>query len=203
MSSILRQIFARRTRAPSLEAEDPEQPSSWHALDYVHDRVAGQLQEQSRLWEETDGRLRLILGIIGIILAATLGLLPRGTTTVTTANGLAQAPLLLPFGVGAAAVLALGLYAVAGVVAAVAYWPRTFSWPPAPEALRQYITSDPREIKLLVLDEMLDAYAANSVWIGWKIRLFRWAFVVATAATAFLGAGVIMEVLQFTRAWGS
>jgi hypothetical protein len=58
-------------------------------------------------------------------------------------------------------------------------------------------------VKLIVVDALLDAYAANGVWLGQKVRLFRWSFVLATAATGLLGAGVIMEVLQVTRAWGT
>ncbi len=195
-----RPTSARAVGGPS---DDPENPDNWYGLDYVHDRISAQLQEQSRLWEEADGRLRLILGVISVVFAATLGLLPRGTITVTGASGPVQEPLLLPPWVGTLAVAALGLYAVAGVTAAVAYWPRPFSWPPAPEALRRYITSDEREVKLIVVDALLDAYAANGVWLGRKLQLFRWAFVAATAATGLLGAGVIMEVLQLTRAWGT
>jgi hypothetical protein len=189
-------------RQPVVLTEGHERPDSWRALDYVHDRIAGQLQEQSRLWEEADGRLRLVLGVIGVIFAAILGLLPRATLTVTTPDGSGQQPLYLPFWVGALAVTALAMYAVAGLVAAVAYWPRTFSWPPAPEAMRNYVTTDPREVKLIVVDEMLEAYAANGRSLASKLRLFRWAFVVATAATGLLGLSVIIEVLQATRAWG-
>jgi len=49
-------------------------PDNWYGLDYVHDRIIAQLQEQSRLWEEADGRLRLILGVIGVVFAWILGL---------------------------------------------------------------------------------------------------------------------------------
>ena len=78
----------------------------------------------------------------------------------------------------------------------------TFTWPPAPESLREYLTSDEREIKLIVVDAMLDAYAANSVWLGRKFTLFSWALVLAAIAAGLLGASVTIELLQLTRAWG-
>jgi hypothetical protein len=180
---------------------DPENPDSWYGLNYAHDRVTAQLSEQSRVWEEVDGGLRLILGAIGVVFAATLGLLPRSSATVTTPAGPMQEFLYLPFWVGALAVGAMGLFALAGLLALAAYWPRTFSWPPAPESLREYITSDEREVKLIVLDAMLDAFAANSVWLGRKLQLFSWALALAALAAGWLGASVIIEILQLTRAW--
>jgi hypothetical protein len=188
------------TRA-AVATDDPENPDNWYGLDYVHDRISSQLQEQSKLYEEVDGRLRLILGVIGVVFAATLGLLPRGTTTVITPAGPIQEPVYLPFWVGALAIVAIVVFSLAGLVALVGYWPRAFSWPPAPQSLPKYITSDEREIKLVVVDEMLNAYTANSEWLVRKIRLFQLAFALAALAAGILGASVTIEVLQFTRGW--
>lgn len=183
--------------------DNPENPANWLGLDYVHDRVVAQLDEQGDLWEEADGRLRLILGVIGIVFAVTLGLLPRGTVTVSNASGgMTTEPQYLLFLVGVPAIVGLVLFAVAGVVALVAYWPRDFNLPPAPDSLRKYITSNEREVKLIVLDEMLDAYEANKVWLGRKFLAFRWALIITGIATAALGTGVIIELTQVTRAWG-
>jgi len=188
-----------------LEAEegDPEDPANWVGLDYVHATVAGQLKAQSDLWEEADGRLRLILGVIGIIFAVTLGLLPRGTITVSNPNGTTTTePQALSFFVGTAAIAGLVMFAAAGLIALVAYWPREFNLPPAPDSLRKYITTSEREIKLTVLDEMLDAYDANKLWLGRKFLAFRWALVLVAVATGLLGASVIIDIAQATRAWG-
>src|SRR5437870_9429394 len=104
--------------------DDAEDPANWVGLDYVHDRVLAQLKHQSQLWEAADGRLRLVLGIIGIVFAVTLGLLPRGNITVQTEVGTpSTAPILLPFWVGVLAIGGLVLFAVAGGIAGVAYWP--------------------------------------------------------------------------------
>ena len=62
------------------------------------------------------------------------------------------------------------------------------------------MTSDEREIKLTVVDEMIDAYAANGVWLGRKVLAFRWAVVIAGIATAVLGTSVIIQLAQLTRA---
>ena len=193
---------ASATAKPSpARDDDPENPDNWYGLDYVHDRITVQLREQSRLWRDVDGGLRLILGAIGVVFAATLGLLPRGSTPVTTPAGQVQELLYLPFWVGGLAIAAIGLFALAGTLALVAYWPRTFSSPPAPDSLRKYLTSDEREIKLIAVDEMLDAFAANGVWLERKIQLFSWALVFVAMAAGLLGVSVIMEVLQLTRAW--
>jgi hypothetical protein len=49
--------------------EDPENPANWLSLDYVHDRILDQLDAQNGRWESADQRLRLILGLIGVVFA--------------------------------------------------------------------------------------------------------------------------------------
>jgi len=206
MRQLLRWIWLssstpRRGIASNATADDPESPDNWYGLDYIHDRISIQLRVQSRLYDEADGRLRLILSVIGVVFAATLGLLPRGSVPVNSDPGAGMQPIYLPFWVGALAVGAMLAFTLAGLVALIAYWPRPFSLPPAPESLRAYVTSDEREIKLIVVDEMLDAYAANGVWLAHKVRLFGYAFALAAIAAGLLGASVMMQVLQFTRSW--
>jgi hypothetical protein len=180
---------------------DPEDPASWIGLDYVHDLVLATLQQQLQLWEEADGRLRLILGVIGIVFVVTLGLLPRGTVTIAAENGVTTSvPVLLPFAVGALAIAGLGLFALAGLVAVVAYWPRGFNWPPAPRSLRKYISTNERQIKLTVLHQMFDAYESNDVWLKRKSLAFRFALVIAVIATAVLGMSVMIQLAQLTLA---
>jgi hypothetical protein len=127
------------------EPFDPEDPDNWLSLDYVRDRVIAQLEAQSELWDVVDGRLRLILGVIGIVFAAALAL-QRGAT-------------FIPFAASVFAILAVLLFLAAGVVAAIAYWPRPFDRPPDPASLRaQYLTTDPRISKLEVIDTIVQAY---------------------------------------------
>jgi hypothetical protein len=193
-----RRLAAAPTSAP---VHDPEDPANWIGLDYVHDVALATLQQQLELWEEADGRLRLILGVIGIVFAVTLGLLPRGTVTVAGENGVTSSvPVLLPFAVGALAIAGLGLFALAGLVAVVAYWPRGFNGPPAPRGLRPYILTNERRIKLIVLDQVLNTYESNDVWLRRKLLAFRFALVIAAIATAVLGAGVMIQLAQLTLA---
>ena len=207
MQELLRRVWhllagaAVRERA-TVPDEDSENPDNWFGLDYIHDHVSSQLAAQSALWEETNGRLRLILGVTGIVFAATLGLLPRGSVSVTTPQGTVTQPLYLPFAVGVCAVASMTLYFVAGLIATVAYWPRDFNWPPAPASLRKYVTTDEREIKLTVVDEMLDAYADNEVELERKVRAFRRALAITVLATGLLGAAVIIELVTVTRPLG-
>jgi hypothetical protein len=144
----IRQILVHGT-APSPGQVDPEDPSSWIGIDFVFDQVNAQLALQQRLWEEADGRLRMVLGVISIVFAVTLGLIPRGTVTMQTPDGrVFDEPVYLPFFVGTLAIVGLLLFAAAGVIAIVAYWPRRFSWPPAPDSMRSYILVSGREINL-------------------------------------------------------
>jgi hypothetical protein len=134
--------------------------------------------------------------------AAFLGLLPRGTITVAAENGVTSTvPVLLPFLVGALAIAGLVLFALAGVVSVVAYWPRGFNRPPAPSGLRKNIITNEREIKLAVLDKMLDAYESNELWLERKFVAFRLALVITAMAAAALGASVIIQLAAVTRAW--
>src|SRR5256885_2245695 len=59
---------------PPLDEEFEDESS----FDFIFDQVVGQLQFQNQLWDIVDGRLRLILGVIGIILAALLQGITRG-----------------------------------------------------------------------------------------------------------------------------
>jgi hypothetical protein len=93
------------------------------------------------------------------------------------------------------------LFGLAGAVALVGYWPRTFTWPPDPNAMRAFVTTDECEIKLIVLDEMVAAYRANELALGRKFLLFGWSIAIAAIATGLLGASVIIELLQVTRAY--
>ena len=198
MPDVLRWLLPRPSTAKPSPArdDDPENPDNWYGLDYIHDRITVQLQEQSRLWAEVDGGLRLILGSIGVVFAATLGMLPRGSATVTTpavrAGTVVSAVLGRRVGHRRDRALRPGPDRLL---------PRTFSSPPAPDSPRKYLTSDEREVKLIAIDEMLDAFAANGVLLERKIQLFSWALGFAAMAAGLLGASVIMEVFQLTRAW--
>ena len=83
---------------------DPDDPDNWLGLDYVHDQTLEKLTAQYEAWNVVDGRLRLVLGVIGIIFAAALGL-QRSTAPI-------------PFWVGVLAILAMVLFLLAGVLVA-------------------------------------------------------------------------------------
>lgn len=158
---------------------DPDDPRSWLSLDYVHDQVQSQLEEQSKLWDTVDGRLRLILGVISIVFAAAAAF-QRSSPTSGGA--------LLPFMVGAGAVAAVSLFLIAAGIVAWAYWPTDFDRPPKPHELRNlYLTTDPREVKLIVIDITLLAYTGNQVIIERKNLAFKVAFALTAIATILLG----------------
>lgn len=179
-------------KEPPGDVSDPENPDNWLSLDYVHERVLVQLDAQSDIWDDADERLRLILGVIGIVFAAALGL--QRTVSPTTAP--------LPALVGTAAIAAILIFLIAGAIVAVAYWPTPFDRPPKPSSLRDlYLTTDERETKLIVIDSIIAAYNHNEVVLARKIGAFKLAFVRTAAATGLLGLAVILEIGRQTQAW--
>ena len=198
-------MWLRRRQRPSAtpSSDDPENPDNWIGLDYVHDAISAQFKQQFELWQDVNGRLRVILGVSGLVFAATLGLLPRGTVTVTTAAGPALQLILLPFWVGACAVGGVLLFFAAGIIATIAYWPRDFNWPPAPDSLYKYLTTNPKQIKLTVVDRMLVAYARNQMELARKVLAVRLSLAMSVIATGLLGTALIIDVVTYTKAWGS
>lgn len=183
-------IVSPPATTPSDEPFDPEDPHNWLSLDYVHERALAQLDAQSELWDVVDARLRLILGVIGIVFAAALGL-QRGAAPI-------------PFWAGTLAILAILLFLVAGIIAARVYWPTPFDRPPNPTILRaQYLTTDPRLTRLEVIDTIIQAYNRNQVVIDRKNFAFKLAFVLTGAATALLGAAVVVQTAAQTPPWGA
>ena len=187
------------------DAHDDAGPASatWPGLDYVHDQIRAQLNVQRQEWEQADGRLRLILGLIGIVFAVTLGLLPRSTMTTTLPSGVFTSQLVtLNFYVGVPAMLGLVFYGIAGVVALRAYWPRDFSLPPDPVDLSDYVGTPEEDIKLDVVDAMVIAYQLNASGLARKLGAFRLALIVGAIATGVLGLGVIIQIALSTSRLG-
>jgi hypothetical protein len=129
----------------------------------------------------------LILGVITIVFAAAGALFQRSSWQ---AGGAA-----LPFFVGMATVAALILFLSAAGIVAWAYRPTDFDRPPKPGELRDlYLTTDPRRVKLIVVDSILDAYTGNEAVIQRKNRLFKWAFGLTAAGTVLLGLALMTQV---------
>src|SRR5438270_6647328 len=83
-----RDAVRRRAVAPNTApVRDPEDPASWIGLDYVHKLMLAKSEQQLKLWEEADGRLRLILGVIGIVFAVTLEVRPTSRFSAQDAVG--------------------------------------------------------------------------------------------------------------------
>ena len=186
---LLRVLLDRRQPAaprppPAGEAEEES------SFDFIFTQVVHQLEFQNQLWDVVDGRLRLVLGVIGIILAALL----QGLT-----RGLEPPHQPLAFTTGAAAILAVLLFLVAGAVVAVAYWPREFDRPPKPRGLVDYYQDKTGlETRAAVLGTMLAAYDSNAKVIEQKMRAFRWAFVLTAAAVGLLGVAVVSDIAVHT-----
>jgi hypothetical protein len=187
LQRLLRILSHRRSR-PEEEAVAYD-PEDWLSLDYISERALAKLEAQSDLWDTVDGRLRLILGVIGIVFAAALGL-QRGST-------------LIPGWAGALAIISIACFLVAGVIVAAVYWPTDFDRPPNLSTLRdEYLTTDARKTKLDVIDAIIKAYNKNAQVIARKNRAFKVAFLLTAAATVLLGAAIAVQVAcQTTAFW--
>jgi hypothetical protein len=166
---------------------DPLDPDNWVSLDYIEEVIQDRMERQSDAWDLVDGRLRLILGVVGIIFAAVLGF-QRG-------------PSQLDFHVVVLVNLAVGLFLLAGIIAAIGYWPGDFNWPPDPEDFREYINTDPRRTKRELVDSMIfRGYNRNRVLMLWKGRAFRTAFVLTVCAVVALAAALMSHMMAQSRA---
>lgn len=160
---------------------DPDDPDSWLGLDYVHDQTLEKLKAQYETWNLVDGRLRLVLGVIGIIFAAALRL-QRATAPI-------------PFLVGVIAILAMALFLVAGILVACYYASLDFDRPPQPKILLdEYLFVDEREAKMAVIDTSIKAYDKNQDILAKKVRAFNLAFVLTAVATVLMGLAVITQI---------
>ena len=196
-------------------------PDDWLSLDVTYDHAVAQLNEQGKLWESADARLRLILGVIGLIFAASLGIQPRsltyavavgqalvpGTPVVPVAPGTTAPvttqtwtyPAALPTVVGALVIAAIGLFFLAGLIAAIAFWPTKFDRPPDVDWLRDgYLTEDPRRTKLKIVDTIIAASKKNEGRLERKFLAFKLAFLFTACASAALGIGVIVQIATET-----
>jgi hypothetical protein len=192
LQQLQRLLEARTVEGQVNQADDVEDPETWLSLDYIHEQVQAQLELQSKDWEAVDARLRLILGVISIVFAAAAAF-----QRAASASG--GAPL--PFAVGATAILAVIFFLAAAVVATLAYWPSDFDRPPKPHELRElYLTTDPREVKLTVIDSILLAYTGNQEIIERKIIAFKRAFWLTAVASSLLGVALVVQVAYQTAA---
>lgn len=183
-------------------AFDPNDPENWISLEYVHDRVLEELTSQERRWQEVDSRLRMVLGVTGIVFAVA-GAFVRGNLPVSGALAAGvPIPASLPFWVGTAVDGAVVLYLIAGLLVAWAYRWRSFDRPVRPWILSTYISTDPREVKHEVIDTAVLAYYQNERVITTKLQLFAVSFVFTVLATILLGVALLMQVTLQTQAWG-
>jgi len=164
----------------------PDQPEAWPGVRYVHNQVEAQLMAQCDAWHLVDARLRLILGVAGVVFAAVLGLQPAARPAM---------PLVGMLTIGACA-----FFLLAAVIAFVGGWPAKLDRPPAPSRLRGAVGTDPRQIQLAVIDEMTTAFGRNEGKLDGRLRALKMASVCMAAATVLLGAALITLVAAQTPA---
>ena len=182
---------------------DPNDPDNWIGLDYVQERVLAELDAQERRWQEVDSRLRMVLGVIGIVFAVARAFVRGGLPGIVLGSGSTPSTFIpLPFLVGATVDAAVLFYLAAGAMAAWAYQWRSLNRPLGPWTLRTYTTTDPREAKRDLIDTMVLMYYQNEQIISAKLRWFGRAFLLTIVATAALGAALLMQVAIQTQAWG-
>lgn len=165
------------------DLDESARPDEWASLDLVYEAALAELEAQPKRWEEADGRLRLLLGFIGIILAGALA-----------ATG--PAPQNLPILVRAPIGLAVGALLLATCISAFAYRPRDFHRPPDVLALRlNDLTREPAETKLAIIDTLLAAYPSNTRAVNDKLSAYRKALWSMVASIILLSSAIILKLM--------
>ena len=184
---------------PRISSEfDPNDPENWTGLDYVHDRIMAQLDRQEARWKEVDDRLRFLLGVIGIIFAAGGGFMKNGLLVKDTSS----MDAFMPSWIGTTVILSISSYVLAGAMAAWAYRPQKFDRPPKPVEMRaDYVTDDPRNAKIELIDMILLAYDVNEARIDAKFSWFARAYAAAGIATFLMVVALIGQIALQTRPW--
>jgi hypothetical protein len=160
-------------------------------VDYVHDRALAKLEAQSADWDVIDGRLRFILGAVGVIFAVVLGL-QRGQGAS-------------PPAVAIASLLALAFYFIAAIMAVWRYWPAQFHRPPGISGLRETVeVADAHGITLEALKEKAIeqievAFEKNRDIMDAKLRAFKLAFQLTFLATFAMFIAVMTQI--YLQAW--
>jgi hypothetical protein len=157
-------------------------PEEWASVDLIYDLTLREQDAQLKAWEEADGRLRLLLGFIGVILAGALGVtgnLRPDAGAVRVLAGLAICALV-----------------VTGFLAFQAYRPRHLHRPPDVQALRlNYLTRRSAETKLEVVDQFLRVYNLNQDVIREKLSVYTRAQYLFFASVLLLASAILMRLL--------
>lgn len=176
-------------------------------LDYIHERVLAELDAQESRWRDIDDRLRLILGVIGIVLAVGAGFVRSSMPAFLPSPAPGSAPatiIFLPFWVGTSVIVAVILYLIAGGMVAWAYQFQGFDRPIRPARMGQYLLRDgmeAREAKEYVVGTIIQAYSLNQDIINAKVAWFNRAFLLTGVATGVLGTGVVAQLAFLTIPW--
>jgi hypothetical protein len=155
----------------------------WASIDVIYELALREQDAQIAAWEEADGRLRLLLGFIGVIFAGALGVL---------GNLKPEAWLARPF-----AGLAICALVLTGLLVFQAYRPRRLHRPPNIQELRiNYLTRSPAETKREIIDQLLQVYNLNQDVIAEKLRIYD------RAQSLFFGSIVLLAIAILIRLVG-
>lgn len=159
-----------------------DQAQEWPSIDIVFDQAQRLIDIQSQIWDQTNSRLSLVIGFIGIILAAAVGLIGQATDLHQAAKGFSVASVIVLL--------------AAGLLTGLAYLPGVFNRPPALEPLlNQYLDQREHHTKHEIVIAMLEAYNENRDKIHQKLRFFNAGFVGFGLGIVFIGAAVITQVI--------
>ena len=162
-------------------SEDPEvstDPDEWLSLDYVHEQVEAMMLRQWEASERWDHRFGQILAFASALSVAGIVFLPEK---------IGNDPL-------ATVVMFLGLAGliISCLVTLFRLFPKVWQSAPDPRTLRsKYLTTDPRELRLLVTDTRIESFevnehhlASNLTWFRWSVSLLVFGLVCLVAASA-------------------
>jgi hypothetical protein len=162
------------------EEQEYAPPDEWASIDLIYDFALKELEVQEKAWEDADRRLQLLLGFVGVIFAAAMGL------------GTGQAP---PSALVRALVLGATVALLFSAVTAVgAYLPRRFARPTSIRQLREgYLTAAERETKRVMVDTLIVAYDRNETVVREKLGFFKLGLLSFAASVILLATAIVVR----------
>ena len=181
LGSLLWQAW-RRGRRWQRWRRSSDNPRNWKSLDYIQAQVEGQIKAQFDVWRLLDDRLRLVLGVIGIVFTAVLAFQRTAAPVDPDVVYLLRVAMIYFF--------------LAGLIAAFSYmWGMDLDWPPHPTGLREgFLTTPERETRLTVIDTVVAAYTENERRIVRRARAFFVAFGLTIVATMLLAMATWIHI---------
>ena len=159
------------SRSPEVSTD----PNEWVSIDYVHDQVEAMMSRQWDAFETMERRFAQVLAFVSALTVAGIAFLPERIATDISTRWVTFVGLLFLL--------------FSGGVALWGFLPRRWTSAPNPHTLRsKYLTTNAREVRLVVTDSRIVDFERNKKSLDRQVWLFR-------ASVALLFTGTLLFVV--------